>query len=80
MMGIPRFLGLFTIIPATVLLTISFFVLVVVRTVKEQALKSFGRIIAVLLWLVAALVFSTGLYVTYTFTFHPRPMMPCMKR
>lgn len=68
MMGIPRFFGLFTIIPATVLLTISFFVLVVVRTVKEQALKSFGRIIAVLLWLVAALVFSTGLYVTYTFT------------
>jgi len=59
-------LGIFAIVPATVLLTISFFVLVIVRKVEEEGLKSFGRIIAMLLWVAAILVFITGLYVMAT--------------
>lgn len=61
-MGTFRFFGLLAIIPTTILLTISFFVLFANRKVEQQNLKTFGTIIAVLLWLSAALVFSTGIY------------------
>ena len=54
-------LGIFAIIPATVLLAISFFILVVANNVKEQVIKSFGNIIAMLLWVAAALLFITGI-------------------
>lgn len=70
-----RFLGLFAIIPTAVLLTISFFVLVVVRKTEAQALKAFGQVIAVLLWVGAALVFSVGVY---TISTGQHPMMNMM--
>ncbi|MDD5005174.1 MAG: hypothetical protein PHS93_01560 [Candidatus Omnitrophica bacterium] len=57
-----KFLGIFTVIPATVLLAISFFVLLTVYKLKKGGLKVFGQVIAVLLWLAAALVFSVGMY------------------
>jgi UPF0716 family protein affecting phage T7 exclusion len=47
----------------TVLLTISFFVLVVLKKIESKALKMFGYIIAVLLWIAAGLVFATGIYI-----------------
>lgn len=64
--GVIRFMGMFAIIPAAILLTISFFVLVVVHIIDKRELKIFGRTIAVFLWVAAALVFSTGLYVVLT--------------
>lgn len=54
-------LGLLTLAPTSVLLSFSFFILVVARKVDSQALKIFGYVIAVLFWIAAALIFSTGI-------------------
>lgn len=61
-MGISKFFGLYSIIPVTMLLTVSFFVLVVVRKLDSPGLKTFGYALAVLLWIVGAVVFSSGIY------------------
>ena len=65
-MGIARLIGLFAIIPATVLLTISFFVLFALRKAETQGLKAFGYVIAALLWVGVLLVGSSGIYVIST--------------
>ena len=77
MVNMVRFLGLFTIIPVALLLTVSFFVLVVMRKIEEQSLKTFAQVIAVLLWIGAALVFSMGVYIVYT---GQHPMMVMMRQ
>jgi len=61
-----RFFGLFTIIPATVLLTISFFVLFARTRVESPGLKKFGMLAAALLWVSAGLVLLVGLYILAT--------------
>jgi len=61
--GIARFMGLVAIVPASVILTISFFVLLALRKIENQGLKVFGYVIAALLWISALLVFSSGFYV-----------------
>ena len=56
-----KMLGLFAMVHAVVLLTISFFVLFSVRKLeKERGLKVFGYIVAALLWLAVLIVFSAG--------------------
>lgn len=72
-----RLLGLFAIIPVTLLLTVSFFVLFTLRKVENEGLKAFGYVIAVLLWIAAAIVFSAGFYVIAT---GKHPMMPMMRQ
>lgn len=62
MMGIPNFMGLFTVIPVAILLAVSFFVLVVVRKVDAEPLKAFGYVIAVILWVAVLLIMSLGIY------------------
>jgi hypothetical protein len=52
--------GAIFLIPTALLLAVSFFVLVLLRQVKEQALKAFGYLVAALLWLAALVVFSGG--------------------
>ena len=75
MMGsIPRLMGLFAVIPATLFLTVSFFVLVVLRKIEDKALKGFGYVIVALLWFASALACSMGIYVAST---GRHPMM-CM--
>lgn len=69
-----RLMGLFALIPAAVLLTISFFVLVVLRKAESEGLKAFGYVVATLLWIAAVLVISTGIYTVYT----GRYPMKCM--
>ena len=71
-----RLIGVFAIVPTTILLTISFFVLFALRKVEQQGLKAFGYVIAVLLWISAALIFGAGLY---TITTGQHPMMPMMQ-
>ena len=71
-----RLMGLFTIIPATLLLTISFFVLFTLRKIETQGLKAFGYVIAALLWVATALVFSVGIYTVYS---GRHPMMYMMQ-
>lgn len=65
-MGEFRLIGLFAIIPTTMLLAVSFFVLFTARKAEQQELKIFGIVIAVLLWISAALVFSSGFYTIAT--------------
>ncbi|MFA5145720.1 MAG: hypothetical protein WC723_06985 [Candidatus Omnitrophota bacterium] len=55
-------MGLFAIVPATLFLTISFFVLFAVRKLESPPLKAFGYVLAVLLWISSALVLGTGVY------------------
>lgn len=52
--------GFLALIPATMLLTISFFVLFALQRVVSHKLKLFGALVAVLLWTSALLVFSAG--------------------
>jgi hypothetical protein len=73
-MNVLRLVGLFTIIPATMLLTVSFFVLFALRKIETQGLKAFGYVIASLLWVGALLFFSAGVYTLST----GRPPLVCM--
>lgn len=51
------------ILPATLLLATSFFVLLAVRkTEKGQVLKVFGYVIVALLWLTALIALTAGFY------------------
>lgn len=91
MMGMPKAAGMLAVIPATLLLAVSFFVLAVLRKIEAQGLKAFGYVVAVLLWIAAALIFSSGLYMAATGRACPMmkmmehdqvqtPMMPEMHR
>jgi hypothetical protein len=61
-----KFLGAFALIPATLLLTVSFFVLFAIRKAETGGLKVFGYVIAALLWVCATLAFSAGIYAIAT--------------
>jgi len=50
------------IVPAAVLLTVSFFVLVVLRKIEEKGLRVFGYAVLGFLWLAALVVFSGAVY------------------
>ena len=76
-MCFPNFFGVLSFIPATMFVTISFFVLFVLRKVEQQGLKAFGYVIAVLLWIAAALIFGAGVY---TMTTGQHPMMPMIQQ
>lgn len=62
MMGMSKLSVVFAIVHTVALLTVSFFVLVVAKKVEGKALKIFGYIIAVLLWIAAGSVFVTGIW------------------
>ena len=53
---------LIAIVPISVLLTISFFVLFAMRKIDEKGLRAFGYVVASLLWLSALVVFSGAVY------------------
>ncbi|MFH0839126.1 MAG: hypothetical protein V1893_02965 [Candidatus Omnitrophota bacterium] len=62
-----RAMGVFSIIPATIFLTISFFVLFANRNKAESsALKVFGYVVTTLLWCCAFLVLTAGIYTIST--------------
>ncbi|MBC8436312.1 MAG: hypothetical protein ISS32_02290 [Candidatus Omnitrophica bacterium] len=64
------------ILPATLLLAASFFVLLAARKAeKEQALKVFGYVIVALLWLAALIALTAGIY-NYPYG---RRSLKCMK-
>jgi len=56
--------GAFLFFPIIFLLSLSFFILVVLANVKTQALKTFGYIIVALIWLATILAFAGGVYKT----------------
>ncbi len=78
-MGMFRLMGVFAIIPTTMLLVVSFFVLFTLRKIESQALKVFGYVIVALLWFGAILVFSMGIYTISTGRHPMMGMMQAMK-
>ncbi|MGA2775790.1 MAG: hypothetical protein ABSE81_07020 [Candidatus Omnitrophota bacterium] len=64
----------FSFVHAVVLLAISFFILLAVRKLDSQNIKTFGYVIAVLLWVAAALVLGKGVSVRHPM-FHRMHMM-----
>ncbi len=73
-MQIFRLLGMYTFIPATVFLTISFFVMFTISKTEGRSLKSFGNPVVFLLWACALMLFLSGLYAIITGR-HPIVMM-----
>ena len=61
-----RLIGLFALLPITITLTISFFVLFTREKTASNKLRSFASILAVLLWLCAALALIGGIVVLST--------------
>lgn len=79
MLMLLKAVGLISFIFTVLLLAVSFFVLFVVRKTETQGLKLFGYIIAILLWICVAIVFSTVISVTLTRRNLHIPMMRGMK-
>jgi len=69
---------IFAVVPTTMLLTVSFFVLVVIRKAESQGVKAFGYVIAAMLWVASLLVFSTGVYTISTGRPHLWKLKKCM--
>ena len=63
-MGFFRLAGFFSMVPATMMITVSFFVLFAVSKADQKQLKAFGWVVAGLLWLCALLVLTSGLYMS----------------
>jgi hypothetical protein len=61
-----RLIGLFALFPITMTLTISFFVLFTREKTTNSRLRSFAGVVAVLLWLCAALALFGGIAVLST--------------
>lgn len=61
-----RFMGIFALVPAAVLLTISFFVLFANQKVETKGLKKFGSVIAALLWAAVFLILTSGILLICT--------------
>jgi len=59
-------LGFFAIIPVSVLLTFSFFVLYAASKTESGNLKKFGKVVAILLWISATVILSAGIGVIVT--------------
>jgi len=57
-----EFSSLIAIVPISVLLTISFFVLFTLRRVEEKGLKAFGYVVTGFLWLAALIIFLGAFY------------------
>lgn len=69
---------IFSFVHAVILLAVSFFVLLVSRKADLQGIKTFGLVIAILLWVGAALVFGKGLTEHHQM-FHKTHMNGCCK-
>lgn len=61
-----RLMGLFALFPITITLTISFFVLFTREKTTSRGLRSFAVVVALLLWLCAALALIGGICVLST--------------
>jgi len=60
-MDVLRVFGIFSVVPATMLITASFFVMFTISKIKKSSLRIFGMVAVALLLIAACIVFSTGL-------------------
>ena len=58
-----RMLGFGPFIPATMFLTISYFVIIVNSKIEVKGIKSFGKVVTVLLWICALLAIGLGTFI-----------------
>lgn len=58
-MAMGSYSPIFSLVPFILVVSLSFFILVVIANVKVQALKIFGYVIVALCWIAALLIFST---------------------
>ncbi len=65
-MQIFRLLGIYTIIPATIFFTISFFVMFISQKIQARGLKNFGNLVVFLLWFCALILFLSAVYAIIT--------------
>ncbi len=70
-----RLSHLIAVVPISLLLTVSFFVLFVMRKLEDKALKAFGYVVVSFLWLAALVVFSGAVYKTAKGTMAMKCMM-----
>ena len=63
-MGFFKLAGCLSMVPATMLVTVSFFVLFAVSKAEQKQLKVFGWVICGLLWLCAFVILTGGMYVS----------------
>ena len=68
---------LMAIVPISMLLTVSFFVLFALSKIEEKALKAFGYVVVGFLWLATLVVFSGAVY---KMAQGPRPMKSMMQQ
>lgn len=76
-----KVVGLFTVVPTVVLITISFFVTVILTKAEKKFLRIFGMVVVVLLWAAAFIVFSTGIFLIASAPDYPdghRPSKTCL--
>lgn len=57
-----KMMGLIVLVPASVLLALSFFVLLVLSKMEKGRLRLFGYAVVAVLWIVSASLFSAGFY------------------
>jgi len=55
-----KVMGMMLIVPSVMLLTASFFVLLGISVAKDKWVRTFGWVVAVLLWIACLAVFSMG--------------------
>lgn len=73
-MQIFRLLGIYTIIPATIFLTISYLVMLTLGKVESRGLRTLGNFVVFLLWVCALIIFLSGVYAIATGR-HPMVMI-----
>lgn len=54
-------LGVLALVPVAMLLTVSFFVLFARQKTEDATLKTFGLVVAVVLWVAAAVILGAGI-------------------
>jgi len=61
MCGMMKPFGMMVLIPSTMLLVVSFFVILAIRKLEAGMLKTFGKVIVALLFICAAMVIIKGI-------------------
>ncbi len=62
-MNVLKVLGVLSIVPVTMLITASFFVMFTLSKVEKNSLRIFGMVAVALLLIAAFIVFSTGIFI-----------------
>ncbi len=79
-MGMNQAMPVLIFVPVVVLVAISYFVLLVNRRVETQAIKAFGYVTVILLWVIAAIMAGTGISLLTSGSADIYPVSSSMRR